>query len=255
MKRVVSIAILLTPLFGFSQQDSIAPGVYSWKEPVQKNSKDFSSTGLFEGKTYNMEWLQMNANVLLPSKGKTKVNVPGNEEQLLIIKSGKMIIGRDSSYAMSAGSVALFLPGETYSLQNEDKDYCRYYLMRYRSKAPIDMERGVAAGGSLIREWSKIGFKQTDKGGRRDFFERPTAMCPRFEMHVTTLNGGLRSHDPHMHKAKEIILVINGKTEMQIGNKSYKGEGGSVYFIPSNILHGIRNDGEETCSYFAFQFE
>src|SRR4030095_13585137 len=160
MKRLVSIAILLTSLFGFSQQDSIAPGVYSWKEPVQKNSKNFSSTVLFEGKTYDMEWLQMNANLLLPSKIKTKVDVPANEEQLLIIKSGKLIIGRDSSYAMSTGSVALFLPGETYSLQNEDKDNCTYYLMKYRSKAPADKERGTTAGGSLIKDWDKIGFKQ-----------------------------------------------------------------------------------------------
>jgi (S)-ureidoglycine aminohydrolase len=255
MKRLVFIVILLTPVFCFSQQDSIAPGVYSWKEPVRKKSKNFSSAVLFEGKTHDMEWLQMNANLLFPSKTKTKVDVPANEEQLLIIKSGKLIIWRDSSYPMSAGSVALFLPGETYSLQNEDKDDCVYYVMKYRSKAPADMERGTAAGGSLIKEWNKIEFKQNDKGGRRDFFERPTALCKRFEMHVTTLKGRLKSHDPHAHKAKEIILVINGKTEMQIGGKTYKGEAGSVYFLPSNILHGIRNDGEETCSYFAFQFE
>jgi (S)-ureidoglycine aminohydrolase len=255
MKGLLFIVILLIPIFGFSQTDSIASGVYSWKEPAKKSSKNLSSAVLFEGKTHDMEWLQMRANVLLPSQVKTKVDVPENEEQLLIVKSGKLIIWRDSSYGMSAGSVALFLPGETYSLQNDDKNFCSYYLMKYRSNAPADMERGIAAGGSLIKDWNKIEFKQNDRGGRRDFFERPTAMCKRFEMHVTTLKGGLKSHDPHTHKAKEIILVINGKTEMQIGDKSYKGDAGSVYFLPSNILHGIRNDGEETCSYFAFQFE
>ena len=80
-------------------------------------------------------------------------------------------------------------------------------------------------------------------------------MCKRFEMHVTTLKEGLKSHDPHIHRAAEIIIVIDGNTEMLIGDKLYKGEKGSVYYLPSNVLHGIQNKGVTTCSYFAFQFE
>jgi (S)-ureidoglycine aminohydrolase len=126
--------------------------------------------------------------------------------------------------------------------------------MRYRSRER-DLTGGSVAGGSLIKNWDKIVFKPHEKGGRRDFFDTPTAMCKRFEMHVTTLKPGLKSHDPHTHTANEIIIVIDGKTEMQIGNNFFKGKAGSVYFLGSNILHGIGNDGGETCSYFAFQFE
>jgi (S)-ureidoglycine aminohydrolase len=255
MKKTLFIVILLIPSLAFAQRDSIQSAVYFWKDPVKQNSKNILSSVLFEGMAYDMEWLQVTANVLLPSKIKTKVEVPGNEEQLLIIKSGNLTIGRDSSYLIGTASVALFMPGETFLLQNTGKDSCRYYVMKYRSKKPIDIERGNIAGGSLVKDWNKIEFKPNDKGGRRDFFERPTAMCKRFEMHITTLKEGLKSHDPHMHHAAEIIIVIDGNTEMQIGDKLHKGKKGSVYYLGSNILHGIRNDGIGDCSYFAFQFE
>jgi (S)-ureidoglycine aminohydrolase len=80
-------------------------------------------------------------------------------------------------------------------------------------------------------------------------------MLKRLEMHVTTLNAGLKSHAPHTHAAKEIIVMMEGNTEMQIGEKFFKGKEGSVYFLESNILHGITNLGTAPCTYFAIQFE
>ena len=127
--------------------------------------------------------------------------------------------------------------------------------MKYLSKNAADVKRGNAAGGSLIKDWAKINFKPHDKGGIRNFFERPTAMCKRMEMHATTLNPGLKSHDPHTHRAAEIVLMIKGNTQMQIGQKFYKGKAGAVYFLGSNILHGIKNEGTTPAVYFAFQFE
>jgi (S)-ureidoglycine aminohydrolase len=80
-------------------------------------------------------------------------------------------------------------------------------------------------------------------------------MCERFEMHVTTLNEGLKSHDPHTHRPAEIILIIEGNTEMQIGDDFYQGTQGDLYFVASEVPHAIRNTGKSACSYFAFQFE
>jgi (S)-ureidoglycine aminohydrolase len=69
------------------------------------------------------------------------------------------------------------------------------------------------------------------------------------------LKEGLKSHDPHTHRAEEIVLVIDGQTEMELGSKLYKGTVGDIYYLGSNISHAIRNDGKGLCSYFAFQFE
>ena len=74
-------------------------------------------------------------------------------------------------------------------------------------------------------------------------------------MHVSTLKLDKKSHDPHTHQAEELILVMDGNTEMQIGQKFYQGKEGSIYYMGSNILHAIRNVGAVPCTYFAFQFE
>jgi len=111
------------------------------------------------------------------------------------------------------------------------------------------------AKASFVKDWNKIEFKPHDKGGIRHYFERPTAMCKRLEMHVTTLKEGIKSHEPHQHRAEEIVLIIDNKTEMQIADKFYKGGSGDMYYLGSNVSHAIRNDGKGTCMYFAFQFE
>jgi (S)-ureidoglycine aminohydrolase len=256
MKKIAFIIYLLLPHFAMAQEDSLSSGIYLWKEPVKETKKTISPVVLFEGETHDMEWLQMSADLIISPPEKNDIEVPANEEHLLIIKSGAItIIIKDSTHTIGAGSIALLMPGETYSLQSKDGDSCRYYVMKYRSKLPVNTERGKTSGNSLVKDWNSIEFKPHDKGGIRKYFERPTAMCKRFEMHVTTLKEGIKSHDPHTHKAEEIVLIIDGKTEMQIGDKFYKGHAGDVYYLGSDVLHAIRNDGKGTCTYFAFQFE
>jgi (S)-ureidoglycine aminohydrolase len=256
MKKIISLLYVLLPCFVIAEQDSLSSRVYHWKEPKDKDNKSISTVILFEGKVHDMEWMQMSGNMIMPSKTKINFAVPGNEEHLMIIKSGNLtLVIKDSTYSIGAGSVALLMPGETFSLQSEESDPCKFYVMKYKSKLPIDVVRGKTSGGSLVKNWNAIQFKPHDKGGRRDFFERPTAMCKQFEMHVTTLNEGLKSHDPHRHRAEEIVLIVDGKTEMQIGDKFYKGDSGDVYYLGTNVLHAIRNEDTGTCTYFAFQFE
>lgn len=74
-------------------------------------------------------------------------------------------------------------------------------------------------------------------------------------MHVTTLLPGLESHDSHTHKAEEIILIIEGNTGMLIRNGQYKADAGDLYYLGSNVLHGIKNIGTVPTTYFAYQWE
>ena len=248
MKRLLFLLLIL-PAISNAQLDSVASRSYQWINPAK-------TTVLFEGSTYDFEWMQMSARRITVGKKTLKAEVPKNEEQLLIVKSGTIQIRfHDSTFNIEPGSIALLLPGEKYTLNNPGSSVTDYYLMKYRSKLPPDTERGKNAGGSFVKNWDKIQFNPHDRGGVRNYFNRATAMSKRFEMHVTTLNGGLRSHDPHTHRAAEIILLREGNTEMQIAQNFFKGKGGDFYFVESNLLHGIRNEGTTACMYFAFQFE
>jgi glyoxylate utilization-related uncharacterized protein len=106
----------------------------------------------------------------------------------------------------------------------------------------------------LMVNYDTLAFHPHDKGGVRRYFNRPTAMCPYFEMHVTTLNEGMKSHDPYTHVAEEIILMMQGNTEEQIEEGFHPATMGDVIFLASGIPHAIRNTGTGQAQYFAFQW-
>lgn len=109
---------------------------------------------------------------------------------------------------------------------------------------------------SFVKIWENIPFKANNNGGgHRDFFEQSTPMQRRFEMHVTTLKEGLKSHEPHTHRAEEIVWILEGETEMQLGNDIVKVQPGGFYYLGSNVSHAIKNIGTKPATYFAFQFE
>lgn len=251
-----TILFILFAPFMVLAQDAVPSGMYSWKKPAGKLQDNVQSTILFEGRAHDLAYVQMSANAIVHSLKKTSLQAPTQEEHLLIVKSGTLSVTlKDSSWSIGAGSIALMMPGEKYSLQNAGKDSCTYYAMKYRSILPIDEGRGKAAGGSVVKDWNKVVFKPHDRGGVRNYFVRPTAMLKRFDIHVTTLKEGIKSHEPHTHKAEEIVLVIDNKTEMQIGDKFYPGGNGNVYYLGSNVPHALQNNGTGTCTYFAIQFE
>ena len=257
MKKITAIFCLVLPLLVTAQKDSIVSGVYNWKVPAEK-SVSGASVVLFEGPAHDMEWLQVSSNIIQFSKDLKWYNrkLPVNREELIIVKSGAMIIVvEDSSYTLGSGSMMLLMPGQKFLIRNFKTAPCSYYTLQYRSKQPADAERGKAAGGSIPKNWDTVTFKANDKGGRRDFINQSTAMCKRLEIHATTLKPGFKSHAPHTHVAPEMVLVTEGQSEMQVGNQFYKGSAGSVYFLASEVLHALENKGTGNCTYFAIQLE
>jgi (S)-ureidoglycine aminohydrolase len=259
LKRLLTI-FLVIPLFSFAQQDSVLSGAYSWKEPVIQKNK-ISSTVLLEGKVHDFEWMQVNANTLAGKKNIKQI-IPSNQEQLIIIKSGTCNIKiNDSVFTLTPGSVAVLMPGQKYSLKKNSNDDCKFFTMSYLSKQPMNFQRGTnsfarTAGNSFVKIWENIPYKTNSIGGsRRDFFERPTAIQKRFEMHVTTLQEGRKSHEPHTHRTEEIVLIIDGETEMQLGDGIVKTTIGGFFYLGSNVSHAIKNIGTKPATYFAFQFE
>lgn len=250
------LVLIYLPLFSTAQKDSIQAGVYPWKEVAHPSKKNIASAVMFEGSTHDMAYLRMCSSVIFPLKVKSAITVPADEEQLLIVKSGNLSVGlRDSNYTIGPKSIALIMPGDTYYLNNSGNASCTFYVMMYRSKMPVDLGKKQSSGGSFVINWDTVPFKPHDKGGIRNFFEKSTPMGKRLEMHFTTLNQGLRSHNPHTHNAAEMIFITHGDTEMQIGQGFHRASEGDIIYLTSNVLHAISNKGIGACTYFAFQFE
>lgn len=253
MKKLFTILLFL-PFTGLAQQDSIVSGAYEWQQPILQKNK-MASTVLVKGKAHDFEWMQLNANAVYGTKP-VRQQVPNNLEELIIIKYGAVRIHfGDSSFVLSPNSVAVLMPGEKYSLQNTMNEPTGFYTMQYRGKRSGEAKK-MLVSKSFVKISNTIPFKPNAiGGGREDFFECSTPMQNRFEIHLSTLKEGVRSHDPHTHKAEEIVLLIDGDTEMQIGDQFKKVGAGGFYYLGSNVLHAIKNTGTKPSTYFAIQFE
>jgi (S)-ureidoglycine aminohydrolase len=255
MKSLFFCLVLLTTFPSMAQQPTLSSGLFDLSTAEVQLRESGKRMPLLLGASRDFDYLEMHATTLLPSASPHEPHAHDDIEELIIVKEGQVevSIGKEK-YSLSPGSIALIMPGDWHGITNQGTDEVLYYTFRYRAKATKDDQRGKEAGGSLVIPWEEVPFRKRDKGGVRSFFERPTAMCERFEMHVTTLNAGLQSHPPHTHRATEIILMIEGRSQEQIGEQFYEGEAGDFYFLESESLHTIRNIGQEACTYFAFQF-
>ena len=126
----------------------------------------------------------------------------------MMVKEGKLWVTVNGvSRALSAGSVALALPGDRITKSNIGGTPATYYLFTYRSKAPMDLNRGKQAGGSFMVDFDEQSEKTTGSGVQRPMLNRPTAMFKRFESHWSSVNEGLRNHQTHTHRADEFMGV------------------------------------------------
>lgn len=222
-------------------------GVYSFPK------KDENKV-MMAGETFYFSDMELKTVHLTKASADENLRDPKNE-QIVIVKEGELQVSvNNKKRTIGPNSVVVLLPGDNGSISCASEN-AAYYTMVYRSKRPMDLRRGKKNGGSFIVDFDELKFKEHDKGGIRNYFHRATAMCPYYEMHVTNLNPGIKSHEPHTHKASEIILMIKGNTEMEIGNEKFTAQEGDFYFASGNIPHAIKNVGDEQCMYFAFQWE
>lgn len=104
--------------------------------------------------------------------------------------------------------------------------------------------------GSTIWMWDDFKVRPTPNGERRDVADNPTPTLATFESHITTLNPGRASHEPHRHPQEELIIVKEGKLEVHINGQTQVAGPGSTFFYATNDAHAVRNVGEGRATYW-----
>lgn len=236
--------------------EAVESGVYRWEDQHIKRGELKESRKFLEGSSPHFEYLKIHASTQFPGAKPSKAHANDEFEECIIVKEGRMKVTIEGkSSILEAGGVILLMPQQMHSLENVGETNLSYYVMKYKSKKKMNIARGQVSGGSLMLNKDSLVFKSSARGGGRKYFDRPTAMCERFEMHITQLNHKGPSHKPHVHIETEIILVISGETEMTLDGKEYKASAGDFYFMNSQLSHGVRNATDKPCSYFAFKWK
>lgn len=254
--RLILLSLILSTSSLFAQRtDSLAPRVYELNkiEPIKEENRIRKQ--VLEGSTTSLSNFKVHASTIPPGKSAHPPHVHDDLEELIIVTEGQVKITiNNESKIVGAGSVGFAMPGDAHGFENAGAVPATYYILTYKSKLPMNLDRARKNGGSFIWDWDDLPMAKTEKGGRREFFNRPTSQLLKFEMHTTALNPGLDSHAQHTHKEEEIILLLRGNVTMHIGNDFYKVAPGDVVFLPAQIPHALKNTGSEQCEYFAFQW-
>src|SRR5688572_23036005 len=251
-----AVIIIGIQLLMAQQTDSLPPRVYNWDGLTVKKEENRIIKQVLEGSTTSLSHFDVHTTTLEPGKAPHPPHVHEDMEELIIVKEGQVKITiKGTSKIMGPGSIAFAMPGDEHGIENIGNTQATYYILKYKSKRPMNLERAKQHGSSFMLDWNDLVFKKTEKGGRREFFNRPTSQLEKFEMHTTALNPGLDSHAPHTHKEEEVILLLKGNAEMYIAGKLYKAAPGDVIFLSSGVSHALKNTGSEQCEYFAFQWK
>jgi (S)-ureidoglycine aminohydrolase len=255
MKNLLIIILQTMVINSFAQLQPVASGVYKWNDlPVKKEALR-ESRKLAQGTTAEFEYFEMHATTQMKGALPRPAHTQKDIEELIIIKEGTMkcTIGTKTA-VLGKGSVLLIPPLEAQVFENTGDGPLTYYVLMFRSRKPMDMQRSNTAGGALLLNYDSLSYTEKNNKGNRKYFDRPTAMCENYEMHITCLKQKGPSHAGHIHPDTEIILVIEGDAEMTIDGKNYSGGPGDLFLVESGKLHQVGNATEKPCSYFAFKW-
>ena len=255
MKHLFSLLVLSISVNVMAQSEPVGSGVYHWNELPVKKDNQRESRKLAEGTTPEFEWFELHATTQYKGATPRPPHTQSNIEELIIIKEGSMkcTLGEQTA-VLGKGSVLLIPPLKEQTFENVGNGPLTYYVLQFRSKKPMDIERSTKAGGAILINYDSLPYTETGNKGTRKFFDRPTAMCDNYEMHVTTLKQKGPGHAPHQHVDSEIILVIEGETEMILDGKHYTAGPGDLYIMESGKMHGVSNTSDKPGSYFAFRW-
>ncbi len=248
------ITVAAIPLLG--QSRPLPSQVNTWSKAKMEASATGEVRQICSGSSRSLESLEVLAFTIQPGQAGPAETTSDDREQYCIVKSGKLNLSvGQKSRELGSGGVAIVLPGDNCRLLAVGDTPATYYVIRFKSRLPADPGRGIRAGGSQMIDWDTLSFIPNKNGGRRNIFDRATTAFSQTEMHTTMLNAGLASHPAHTHPDDEIILVIRGDVEMQIGEHSERGSAGDLFFLNGDGYHGIRNAGNTPAEYYAFRWE
>ena len=255
---LVLLLTMIASLFSLGIQTKdlmpLESAVHNWNLLNVQQTKTGEYRQILDGKSMIFEQLEIHVTTLNPGKAPHGSHTHQDFEELVIVKEGKIkqTIGTKEKI-LGPGSIVLATPGNEHGLSNAGDSQASYYIIKWRTN---DFSASITKPDqtSLMLDWNSFEYKETSKGGRRHVLRQPTAILQELEMHVTTLNEGMKSHDQHTHVDEEIILVLKGEVEELINDVPHKAEAGSLIFLNSMIPHGIRNIGKGPCEYFAIRW-
>ncbi len=101
--------------------------------------------------------------------------------------------------------------------------------------------------------FSQLPVRYSDGGApTRDIARGVVPTGENIELHETTVEAGKMPHPAHQHPHEEFILIREGIMDLIYDGESHILGPGSVGYTAPNQMHGFKNVGSTTATYFIF---
>lgn len=260
MRKIFFFALIFTTVQTMAQQPAdlkpIPSGAYHFADLPVTKSPNREGRKFMEGTTTEFSYFEIHASTQFKGAVPNPPHTQKDIEEVIFVKEGTMKFTMGTkSQVLGKGSLILIPPLESQAIQQMGDEPLTYYVLMFRSKKPMDMDRSAKAGGPLMLNADSLKYVPSKLGGGIKYINRPTAMLDNLEMHITELKGKGPAHVPHTHIDTELTLVLEGETEMIIKDKTYTAKAGDIYLMNSNELHGISNPVDKPCKYLAIRWK
>lgn len=106
---------------------------------------------------------------------------------------------------------------------------------------------------SKVYHSSRIPYKGDEKRKGRQFFLGAERTGYSLELHETILGPGEDNGAPHKQPDEVVMIIVEGAVEALVGEVKETAEAGSVIFVGSKQMHGLRNPGKTPCRYYVIE--
>ena len=252
--KILSVLLFLA-LLSVAAKKILSSSVFEWEKLPVKTTSTGEVRNVFSSPTQTLNMFDIKAVTLNQGNSTSDYTVKNGFDELIIIKEGSAEISINTeSKILGEGSVVVASQGDKVKIRNLQNAKTTFYIFLFNPKTPAVPNQPGVKVVPVFKDWKELEFKPSAVGGRRDIMKQSTSALKELEMHTTTLNEGVTSHNPHSHADEEIILVRFGFVEETINGKPYKLGPGSVIFLSNNDNHGIRNAGAGKCEYYAIRW-
>lgn len=184
------------------------------------------------------------------------------QEELIILREGELDVHLNGTNTrVGPGSLFFFASNVPHAVRNHGTKPATYFVFNFTTAATAAL-RGQAPlpedpprRGAAIFPWDQLAAEAKETGARRAVTDAPTSTLANFECHITTLKPGVVPHAPHRHPDEEIILLTEGALDVTVNGATTRIGPGSIVFVSSGDLHGWKNAGDTSATYYVMRFK
>ena len=251
MKLIILSLFMIWQTYAYAQLLPLPSAVYEYKMLPVKIEAGTEIRPILDGPTETLGNFRVNHYTLSNGNG---LRLDKGEEKLVLIGSGELSVNQgQENEKLDGRSVAWLTKDLPASILHSGTSPVSFFVIEWKSEL-VGKDFKPEVNALTKYNYRQLKFKKSEKGGRRDVSRGVTPTLQELEMHITTLNEGEKSHDPHVHADEEIIIVLQGHVEEMINGVPYRLGPGSLIYLHAMDAHGIRNAGKVDCEYYAIRW-